>query len=312
MAAGEKTLTDEQFATISVNVLHQTLIKVSRTVGKRIFRELEAGTRVALTQLRMEDGGQVRLDLTLDHTEFRGALNFSLFRDSVLALLAKMTETLKDEDTPLPALRMMDESGQATSERRLFGVPGLVVAEGVPNVLMMGATPSASEPVVLIELMYIDPEQFGDPGLTLGHGFAVLVLHSATQRDPRSFAMLVSHLKGDGQRIAQKHGRAELDVLTQVDRARSRQLHADRGADQSAGQHAVGYAFTKGRGGGVLRVEVQRVVIPRDRGKGLDLLIGDESRVGRGITDGDLMEGHVADLHAAFASFCSGLALSGA
>jgi len=34
------------------------------------------------------------------------------------------------------------------------------VAEGVPNVLMMGATPSASEPVVLIELMYIDPEQF--------------------------------------------------------------------------------------------------------------------------------------------------------
>jgi hypothetical protein len=87
-------------------------------------------------------------------------LNFSLFRDSVLALLTKMTETLKDEETPLPALRMMDESGQATSERRLFGVPGLVVAEGVPNVLMMGATPSASEPVVLIELMYFDPQQF--------------------------------------------------------------------------------------------------------------------------------------------------------
>ena len=30
----------------------------------------------------------------------------------------------------------------------------------MPNLLMMGATPSASEPVVLIELMYIDPEQF--------------------------------------------------------------------------------------------------------------------------------------------------------
>ena len=81
MAANEQTLTDEQFATISANVLHQTLIEVSRTVGKRIFRELEAGKRVALTQLRMEDEGQVRLDLTLDHTEFRGGLNFSLFRD---------------------------------------------------------------------------------------------------------------------------------------------------------------------------------------------------------------------------------------
>ena len=63
MAANEQTLTDEQFATISANVLHQTLIEVSRTVGKRIFRELEAGKRVALTQLRMEDEGQVRLDL---------------------------------------------------------------------------------------------------------------------------------------------------------------------------------------------------------------------------------------------------------
>ena len=167
MVAGEKTLTDEQFATISVNVLHQTLIEVSRTVGKRIFRELKAGTRVALTQLRLEDGGQGRLDLTLDHTEFRGGLNFSLFRDSVLALLAKMTETLKDEDTPLPALRMMDEGGQATSERRLFGVPGVIAVEGVPNMLMMGATPSPSEPVVLIELMYIDPEQFAQSDVSV-------------------------------------------------------------------------------------------------------------------------------------------------
>ena len=38
MAAGEKTLTDEQFATISVNVLHRTLIDGARTVAKRIFR----------------------------------------------------------------------------------------------------------------------------------------------------------------------------------------------------------------------------------------------------------------------------------
>jgi hypothetical protein len=57
-------------------------------------------------------------------------------------------------------MRMMDETGEATSERRLFGVPGLIVVDGVANMLMMGATPSVSEPVVLIELMYIDPEQF--------------------------------------------------------------------------------------------------------------------------------------------------------
>ena len=36
-------------------------------------------------------------------------------------------------------------------------------------------------------------------------------------------------------------------------------------------------------------------------------MIGDEPRVGRGITDGDFIEGHIADLHPAFSSCCSGL-----
>ena len=166
MAAKEYTLTEEQLATISANILHQTLIEVSRTVGKRLFRELESGTRIAVTKLRMEDESEVRMDLKLDCSEFRGALNFSLFRDSVLALLSRLSDTLRDEDTALPVMRMMDESGQSTSERRLFGVPGVIALDGVPNMLMMGATPSPSEPVILIELMYIDPEQFAQSSET--------------------------------------------------------------------------------------------------------------------------------------------------
>ena len=106
------------------------------------------------------------MDLKLDCSEFRGALNFSLFRDSVLALLSRLSDTLRDEDTALPVMRMMDESGQSTSERRLFGVPGVIALDGVPNMLMMGATPSPSEPVILIELMYIDPEQFAQSSET--------------------------------------------------------------------------------------------------------------------------------------------------
>lgn len=160
MAASEKTFTDEQFATICANVLHQMLIDVPRTVGKRLFRELEAGKRVALTQLQMEDGGSVRLDLKLDHSEFRGNLNFSVFRDSLVALLARLAEILRDENQSLSAMRLLDESGVANSERRLYSVPGVVASAGVVNVLMLGASPAAGEPVVLMELMYIDPEQF--------------------------------------------------------------------------------------------------------------------------------------------------------
>ena len=88
------------------------------------------------------------------------ALNFSLFRDSVLALLSGLGNTLRDENASLPVMRMLDESGHATGDRRLFGVPGVIAVDGVPNMLVMGATPSPSEPVVLIELMYINPEQF--------------------------------------------------------------------------------------------------------------------------------------------------------
>ena len=72
MAANERTLTDEQFATISANVIHQSLIEVSRTVGKRIFRELEAGTRIALTQLQMEDGGRCAWTQSLITVSFAG------------------------------------------------------------------------------------------------------------------------------------------------------------------------------------------------------------------------------------------------
>ena len=158
MAANERTLSEEQLATISGNMLQKTLIDVSRTVGKRIFRELESGTRIALTQLRMEDESLVRLDLSLDHSEFRGALNFSLFRDSVLALLSGLGDTLRDENASLPVMRMLWWALLAW--RRLFGVPGVIAVDGVPNMLMMGMTPSASEPAVLIELMYINPEQF--------------------------------------------------------------------------------------------------------------------------------------------------------
>ncbi|MDB2643044.1 hypothetical protein N9Y37_01205, partial [Luminiphilus sp.] len=67
---------------------------------------------------------------------------------------------LQKEDSTLTALRMMDEHGQATSERRLFGIPGVIAVDGVANMIMMGATPAVDSPVVLIELMYIDPAQF--------------------------------------------------------------------------------------------------------------------------------------------------------
>ena len=49
MSETNQTLTDEQFATVCCNILHKALIETPRTTSKRVFRELEAGTRVLLT-----------------------------------------------------------------------------------------------------------------------------------------------------------------------------------------------------------------------------------------------------------------------
>ena len=92
MSNANHTLTDEQFATVCANLLHQCLIEPSRTVVKRVFRDLQAGKKVFLTKLRMEDDSLLRVDLTLDSTAFIGILNFSTFRGVVQELLIQFRE----------------------------------------------------------------------------------------------------------------------------------------------------------------------------------------------------------------------------
>lgn len=154
------TLDTAKLATIAVNLLNQTLLEAERTQAKRVFRELEAGRRVGLTNLRMEDGGVVRFDIELDATEFRGSLNFSAFRDGIQALLARLVEELR-LDGPLPYFVPLDNTGsRPDGSLRLFGAGGFTVHDEVVNALLLGAEPDAREPVVTLKLVYIDPEQF--------------------------------------------------------------------------------------------------------------------------------------------------------
>jgi hypothetical protein len=59
----DKVLEANQLATIAANLLNDGILEADRTTAKRIFRELEASRRVTLTNLKMEDGGTVRMDL---------------------------------------------------------------------------------------------------------------------------------------------------------------------------------------------------------------------------------------------------------
>ncbi len=151
---------NEQFATIAVNLLHQGLIEAERTTAKRVFRELDAGRTVTLTKLKMEDGGIVRMDLTLDATAFDGDLNFSMFRDGVLALVSQLSETLR-AGKPLAVLHPIDEAGvREDNANRVFAAGGITVNEGVANVLMLGVYPEPQRPIVTLQLLYVDAAQF--------------------------------------------------------------------------------------------------------------------------------------------------------
>jgi hypothetical protein len=159
MSEANHTLTEEQFATVCCNVLHKALIETPRTASKRVFRELDAGTRVMLTRLKMEDESVTRMDLTLSTEAFKGTLNYSTFRDALQILLSRFRDHLTEEK-PLKTFRALDESGEATLERRLYGISAPIVSGAQINVMMLGVDPHPSEPVVLLELMFVDPEQF--------------------------------------------------------------------------------------------------------------------------------------------------------
>ncbi len=158
----DKVLEANQLATIAANLLNQGILEADRTTAKRIFRELEVGRKVTLTHLRMEDGGTTRMDLALDARGFNGNLNFSAWRDGVLALVARISDDLRTGKA-LPVFRPLDtEEDLPESERglNLIGSIGGTNHEGIVNAIMLGLSPDPEKPVVTFSLVYVDPDQF--------------------------------------------------------------------------------------------------------------------------------------------------------
>lgn len=157
-------LGNEQFATIAVNLLHQRVIEADRATAKRMFRELEEGKTLAITRLKLEDGGMVRIDLTLDKAAYNGEFRFSTFRDSVLSLVAHLSDHLRAEK-PLVIYHALENQGGAELDdnmrgSRLYGVGGPTVHDDHVNVMMLGVRPNPEQPVVTLLLSYVDPTQF--------------------------------------------------------------------------------------------------------------------------------------------------------
>ena len=87
MAFGNSTMTYDQLGSLAANLLHKAFIETTRTVSKGLFRRLEQGETVGVTRLEFEGDETVQLNMTLDISQYRGDLNYSRFRDSIVAIL---------------------------------------------------------------------------------------------------------------------------------------------------------------------------------------------------------------------------------
>jgi hypothetical protein len=85
------------FLTMSANLLHKAFIESARTDAKNLYKQISEGKRVALTQVQMEDKSTVRFDLSLEHSEYRGSLNYSGFRASLAILIGNLVTALQKD-----------------------------------------------------------------------------------------------------------------------------------------------------------------------------------------------------------------------
>jgi len=142
----------EQFLTIACNILYRTMLEAPRADARRIFKAISEGRRIALIDVRMENDSDVRFDLSLDHSEFRGDhINFKSFRNSLTGLVGSLSENLKSG-------KNMPVFTEKTDGSMLFGVPGVTRSDAGINVLMLGAN-LRGPGSVLLKLQYIDPDQ---------------------------------------------------------------------------------------------------------------------------------------------------------
>lgn len=142
-----------QFLTIATNVLFKALLDSSRTAAKNIFKSISEDKRVSVLDVRMEEEADVRFDLALDHSEYRGGkLNFTAFRDSVTVLVGALSDNLRAQnDTPVFT--------EQDNGSMLFGVPGVTRCGEQLNVMMLGVD-LRGPGSVLLTLQYLDPAQF--------------------------------------------------------------------------------------------------------------------------------------------------------
>ncbi len=147
----------DKFLTIAANLLHKGLLEVSRTEAKSIYKDIEKGLPAYLATVQMEDESTVNFKVTLDHSEFKGRINFGAFRASLALLVSNLGRALNDKQ------EIATFSAQNDQSSMIFGVTAITQEDNTANIMVLGADTANSQASVIFRLMYIDDSQFISP-----------------------------------------------------------------------------------------------------------------------------------------------------
>lgn len=151
------SIPQDKFLTMAANLLYKTFLESSRTKAKNAYKEMLAGKVLPLTTVQMEDKSTVRFGVALDHSEYRGSLSFGAFRSSLGLLLSQLGETLRKKEE----VRVF--AAQHDANVMIFGVTAVTreTRETTdPNIMVLGANMGGEKPSVLLNLMYLNHQQF--------------------------------------------------------------------------------------------------------------------------------------------------------
>ena len=149
-----QTVPREKFLVMSVNLLYKAFLESRRTEAKNVFRDMLAGKSVHLTNVQMEDKSQVRFEIALDYSEYRGKLNFGGFRASLVQLVAQLSDALREKRD----IKVF--TAEHNPDVMIFGVTAVTYEDGQPCVMVLGADSTPARGAIELRLQYLDPDQF--------------------------------------------------------------------------------------------------------------------------------------------------------
>ncbi len=132
--------------------INQRILAASKIVAKNFFRELADGKALPFMEITSPELGDVSCDLALDHTKFIGTLNFSQFRNALVAHMQRIAATLQEEE------ELSVFTNEDTNDI-IFYLPGVIEDGGTMNVLVTGIEQRTAGNMT-VRLMFLDPQQF--------------------------------------------------------------------------------------------------------------------------------------------------------